>query len=139
MSFSQIRYEVENAVCTVTLNRPDQLNAVTSTMLGELREAWDRADADDAVRAVIVTGAGRAFCAGADLGAGGATFDASARGLATSAEDHRDGGGDARDRPAPTQQVEAAPGPAAPSMTIGSPTLVTRANTGCATRIIYAS
>ena len=93
MSFSQIRYEVEDAVCTVTLNRPDQLNAVTSTMLGELREAWVRADADDAVRAVIVTGAGRAFCAGADLGAGGATFDASARGLATSAEDHRDGGG----------------------------------------------
>ena len=96
MSFSQIRYEVEDAVCTVTLNRPDRLNAVTSTMLGELREAWDRADADDAVRAVIVTGAGRAFCAGADLGAGGATFvyrRASARGRATSAEDHRDGGG----------------------------------------------
>ena len=96
MSFSQIRYEVEDAVCTVTLNRPDRLNAVTSTMLGELREAWDRADADDAVRAVIVTGAGRAFCAGADLGAGGTTFvysRASARGRATSAEDHRDGGG----------------------------------------------
>jgi enoyl-CoA hydratase/carnithine racemase len=92
MSFSQIRYEVEDAVCTVTLNRPDRLNAVTSTMLGELREAWDRADADDAVRAVIVTGAGRAFCAGADLGAGGATF-AYSRGRATSAEDHRDGGG----------------------------------------------
>jgi len=96
MSFSQIHYEVEDAVCTVTLNRPDRLNAVTSTMLGELREAWDRADADDAVRAVIVTGAGRAFCAGADLGAGGTTFvyrRASARGRATSAEDHRDGGG----------------------------------------------
>jgi enoyl-CoA hydratase/carnithine racemase len=92
MSFSQIRYEVEDAVCTVTLNRPDRLNAVTSTMLGELREAWDRADADDAVRAVIVTGAGRAFCAGADLGAGGATF-VYGRGRATSAEDHRDGGG----------------------------------------------
>src|SRR2546428_1268743 len=95
MSFSQIRYEVEDAVCTVTLNRPDRLSAVTSTMLGELREAWDRADADDAVRAVIVTGAGRAFCAGADLGAGGATFvyGRAARGRAVSAEDHRDGGG----------------------------------------------
>src|SRR5881409_2387055 len=92
MPFSEIRYEVADGVCTVTLNRPDQLNAVTSTMLGELGEAWDRADADDAVRAVIVTGAGRAFCAGADLGAGGATFVYS-RGRAVSAEDHRDGGG----------------------------------------------
>src|SRR3989442_12343120 len=62
-------------------------------MLGELGEAWDRADADDAVRAVIVTGAGRAFCAGADLGAGGATFDSAARGRAATAEAHRDGGG----------------------------------------------
>lgn len=93
MPFGEIRYEVEDAVCTVTLNRPDRLNAVTATMLRELREAWDRADADDAVRAVIVTGAGRAFCAGADLGPGGATFDAAARGRATTAEDHRDGGG----------------------------------------------
>jgi len=92
MAFGEIRYEVADGVCTVTLNRPDRLNAVTSTMLGELREAWDRADADDAVRAVIVTGAGRAFCAGADLGAGGATF-VDSRGRATSAEDHRDGGG----------------------------------------------
>src|SRR3989454_11768395 len=75
MPFGEIRYEVADGVCTVTLNRPDRLNAVTATMLGELGEAWDRADADDAVRAVIVTGAGRAFCAGADLGAGGATFD----------------------------------------------------------------
>ena len=75
MTFREIRYDVEDGVCTVTLNRPDRLNAVTTTMLGELGEAWDRADADDAVRAVIVTGAGRAFCAGADLGAGGATFD----------------------------------------------------------------
>ena len=64
MPFGEIRYEVADGVCTVTLNRPDRLNAVTATMLGELREAWDRADADDAVRAVIVTGAGRAFCAG---------------------------------------------------------------------------
>jgi enoyl-CoA hydratase/carnithine racemase len=88
MPFSAIRYEVEDGVCTVTLNRPDRLNAVTPTMVNELREAWDRADADDAVRAVIVTGAGRAFCAGADLGSGGATFDYS-----RAAEDHRDGGG----------------------------------------------
>jgi enoyl-CoA hydratase/carnithine racemase len=90
MPFSLIRYEVEDGVCTVTLNRPDRLNAVTTPMLEELREAWDRADADDAVRAVIVTGAGRAFCAGADLDAGDATFDYRNR---ASAEEHRDGGG----------------------------------------------
>jgi enoyl-CoA hydratase/carnithine racemase len=97
-TFSEIRYDVEDGVCTVTLNRPDRLNAVTSTMLSELGAAWDRADADDRVRAVVVTGAGRAFCAGADLGAGGSTFDHSrrasaARGRAATAEDHRDGGG----------------------------------------------
>ena len=98
--FSEIRYEVEDGVCTVTLHRPDRLNAVTTTMLRELGEAWDRADADDAVRAVIVTGAGRAFCAGADLGSGGATFnyaerkgEIAARGRAETAEEHRDGGG----------------------------------------------
>ena len=87
--FSEIRYDVEDGVCTVTLSRPERLNAVTSTMLRELREACDRADADDAVRAVIVTGAGRAFCAGADLGSGGSTFEYE-RG---SAAEHRDGGG----------------------------------------------
>jgi len=95
--FSEIRYEVEDGVCTVTLHRPDRLNAVTATMLRELGEAWDRADADDAVRAVIVTGAGRAFCAGADLGSGGSTFNYAerkgARGGAETAEEHRDGGG----------------------------------------------
>jgi len=90
MPFSLIRYEVEDGVCTVTLNRPDRLNAVNTPMLDELREAWDRADGDDGVRAVIVTGAGRAFCAGADLGSGGATFDYHSR---ASAEEHRDGGG----------------------------------------------
>jgi enoyl-CoA hydratase/carnithine racemase len=88
MPFGAIRYEVEDGVCTVTLDRPERLNAVTPTMVSELREAWDRADADDAVRAVIVTGTGRAFCAGADLGSGGATFD-----YDRAAEDHRDGGG----------------------------------------------
>jgi enoyl-CoA hydratase/carnithine racemase len=89
MTFEQILYDVADGVCTVTLHRPDRLNAVTSRMIQELIEAFDRADADDAVRAIIVTGSGRAFCAGADLGAGGAAFD---RG-ATRAEEHRDGGG----------------------------------------------
>jgi hypothetical protein len=59
-----------DGVLTITLNRPDRLNAFTDRMMTELVDAFDRADADDAVRAVIVTGAGRAFCAGADLAAG---------------------------------------------------------------------
>ncbi|HKQ66797.1 MAG TPA: crotonase/enoyl-CoA hydratase family protein [Methylomirabilota bacterium] len=91
--FSDIRYDVEDGVCTVTLNRPERLNAVTTNTIDELNEAWDRADADDRVRAVVVTGAGRAFCAGADLSGGGSTFDSAARGRAASAEEHRDGGG----------------------------------------------
>ena len=91
--FSDIRYDVEDGVCTVTLNRPERLNAVTTNTIDELNEAWERADADDRVRAVVVTGAGRAFCAGADLSAGGSTFDSAARGRAASAEEHRDGGG----------------------------------------------
>jgi enoyl-CoA hydratase/carnithine racemase len=93
MSFDEIRYEVQDGVLTITLHRPDRLNAFTQTMMRELIEAFDRADADDDVRAVIVTGAGRAFCAGADLGAGGATFDAAERGGATAVDEHRDGGG----------------------------------------------
>jgi enoyl-CoA hydratase/carnithine racemase len=75
MNFEEIRYEVADGVLTITLDRPDRLNAFTGTMARELMEAFDRADADDDVRAVVVTGAGRAFCAGADLGSGGDTFD----------------------------------------------------------------
>jgi enoyl-CoA hydratase/carnithine racemase len=74
-SFEQITYESADGIATVTLCRPDRLNAYTDAMQAELIEAFDRADADDEVRAVIVTGAGQAFCAGADLGAGGETFD----------------------------------------------------------------
>jgi enoyl-CoA hydratase/carnithine racemase len=92
MNFDEIRYEVADGVLTITLDRPDRLNAFTGTMARELLEAFDRADADDDVRAVVVTGAGRAFCAGADLGSGGETFDWSA--LATDADDvPRDTGG----------------------------------------------
>jgi len=90
VSFQQIRYAVEDGVCTVTLDRPERLNAVTTSMLDELVAAFDRADADDAVRVVIVTGAGRAFCAGADLSGGGQTFDRAARGREG---EPRDGGG----------------------------------------------
>ena len=74
MSFQEIRYEVADSVLTITLNRPDRLNAFTPTMGRELIEAFDMADDDDDVRAVIVTGAGRGFCAGADLGGGNETF-----------------------------------------------------------------
>ncbi|MBX9606444.1 MAG: crotonase/enoyl-CoA hydratase family protein [Gammaproteobacteria bacterium] len=90
MHYEQILYAVEDGVLTLTLNRPDKLNAFTHTMLRELIDAFDRADADDDVRVVIVTGAGRGFCAGADLSAGAGSFDHAAEREAAS---HRDGGG----------------------------------------------
>src|SRR5438270_8746773 len=74
MPFEQIQTDVSDHILTITLNRPDRLNGWTQTMFKELMEAFARADADDEVRAVIVTGAGRAFCAGADLERGGETF-----------------------------------------------------------------
>jgi enoyl-CoA hydratase/carnithine racemase len=92
MDFEQIATDIDERVMTITLNRPERLNAWTATMGRELREAFDAADADDEVRAVIVTGAGRGFCAGADLEAGGETFDYRARGV--SAETPRDNGGE---------------------------------------------
>jgi enoyl-CoA hydratase/carnithine racemase len=73
--FEQIRAERAGGILTITLNRPERLNAFTETMRRELIAAFDLADSDDDVRAVIVTGEGRGFCAGADLGGGGATFD----------------------------------------------------------------
>ena len=92
MAFEQIHTELADGVLQITLNRPERLNAWTPTMARELHEAFDQADADDEVRAVIVTGAGRGFCAGADLGAGGETFDYRARG-AGDATVVRDNGG----------------------------------------------
>jgi len=82
--------EVADGVLTLTLNRPDRLNAFTERMMHEMLAVLDAVDADDAIRAVIVTGAGRGFCAGADLGGGSGTFDNSGREPAAS---HRDGGG----------------------------------------------
>ncbi|PHQ69788.1 MAG: enoyl-CoA hydratase [Sneathiella sp.] len=93
MSFEQILYEVEDQILTITLNRPDNMNAFTSIMRDELIAAFDRADEDDDVRAIIITGAGRAFCAGADLGAGKNTFNYKARGVMPEDGKHRDGGG----------------------------------------------
>src|ERR1700720_1326285 len=106
MAYEQIIYEVAENIATITLNRPEKLNAFTGIMMNEMIDAFDKADADDNVRAIIVTGAGRAFCAGADLSAGPRTFDATRedrpeRGAAIKAdgsvdwsnEGVRDGGG----------------------------------------------
>jgi len=79
-NFETIRLEVEDGIATLTLDRPDKLNAFNTLMMQEMIAAFDQTDADDSVRVVIVTGAGRAFCAGADLSAGAATFDYSTRG-----------------------------------------------------------
>jgi enoyl-CoA hydratase/carnithine racemase len=89
--FEEIRYEVADRILTITLDRPDRLNAFTPTMGRELIEAFDRADADDDVRAIVVTGEGRGFCAGADLAGGGDTFDW--RDRQSDGEIPRDGGG----------------------------------------------
>ncbi|WP_068877551.1 MULTISPECIES: enoyl-CoA hydratase-related protein [unclassified Phenylobacterium] len=80
MSYETILYEVDGPMLTVTLNRPDKLNAYTAVMGAELADAFQRADLDDAVRVVIVTGAGRGFCAGADISGGAGAFDAKAEG-----------------------------------------------------------
>lgn len=102
MQFETIRLEVDDGIATITLDRPDRLNAFTPAMQNELIMAFDETDADDAVRAVIVTGAGRAFCAGADLGDGASTFDYSTvadspirpdGSIDYSRESGRDGGG----------------------------------------------
>jgi enoyl-CoA hydratase/carnithine racemase len=94
MDYTQIRYDVADHIATITLNRPDQLNAFTGTMMRELIDAFDRVDADDDVRVVIVTGAGRGFCAGADLSSGGDTFAAGGSDVSTTVPGvPRDGGG----------------------------------------------
>src|ERR1700689_4775515 len=91
MTYEQITCEAADGILTITLDRPERLNAFTPRMASELIEAFDRADADDEVRAVIVTGAGRGFCAGADLAGDGETFDWRER--AKDGEIPRDGGG----------------------------------------------
>jgi len=90
MAYETLRTELEDGILTLTLHRPDRMNAFTPGMLEELLEVFDEVDRNDAIRVVIVTGAGRAFCAGADLGGGGGTFDRSGKEEATA---HRDGGG----------------------------------------------
>jgi enoyl-CoA hydratase/carnithine racemase len=78
MAYTEILLEVADGVAVITLNRPERLNAYTPVMGRELHEAFAVCDADDAVRAIVVTGAGRAFCAGADLARGGESFDRAA-------------------------------------------------------------
>jgi enoyl-CoA hydratase/carnithine racemase len=95
MTYETLLTENRDGILTLTLNRPERLNAFTDVMARELIDVFDRADADDSVRVVVVTGAGRAFCAGADLGSGGDTFDRAAHGRGDDPADprNRDGGG----------------------------------------------
>lgn len=83
MEYKEIRYEIADKVLTITLNCPDRMNRFTNRMFSELMHAIDQADIDDEVRAVIFTGAGRAFCAGADLSGGADTWNSDAAGGAT--------------------------------------------------------
>ncbi len=95
--FTTLRLAIDDGIATITLDRPERMNAFNGAMIRDLLAAFDATDADDAVRAVIVTGAGRAFCAGADLGSGGDTFNydkrAEIRGAGDAVGGHRDGGG----------------------------------------------
>lgn len=98
-TFNTLLYSVEDGIATITLNRPEKLNAFTTGMRDDMIAALDATDADDAVKAVVITGAGRAFCAGADLSsAGGSTFDYASRKESARDENmvngvYRDGGG----------------------------------------------
>ena len=91
--YTQIRYEVSDSIATVTLARPEKMNAFTGVMRRELLDVFDVIDADDAVRAVIVTGDGKAFCAGADLSSGAKTFDDGDWSSTSDDSVRRDGGG----------------------------------------------
>ena len=100
MKYETIKYEIDNNILTITLNRPDKLNAFTGQMMDELIFAFDSAGKDDEVRVIIVTGEGRGFCAGADLSSGNNTFNRDVRNNKGDQEDHkkdpewiRDGGG----------------------------------------------
>ena len=93
MAYTQISLDVADGIATLTMDRPEALNAFTGTMMHEMIAAFDEIDADDAVRAVVVTGRGRAFCAGADLSSGGATFSRGGSDVVTDVGVPRDGGG----------------------------------------------
>jgi enoyl-CoA hydratase/carnithine racemase len=94
MAYEQILADVKDSILTITLNRPEKLNAFTGKMMYEMIESFELASKDDDVRAIVVTGAGRAFCAGADLSSGADTFDFNAR---TDRPDRQAGSGGAID------------------------------------------
>jgi len=96
MNYETLRYEISDHILTLTLNRPERMNAFNGRMCNELMAAFDAADADDTVKVVIVTGEGRAFCAGSDLEKGGDTWSNHAQHIAAQATSERyvgDGGG----------------------------------------------
>ncbi len=93
MEFQDITYDVSDGIATITLHRPDKMNAFTGRMMHEIISALDHTDADDNVKAVIFTGAGRAYCAGADLSSGGETFAKGGSDVQTKQGVPRDGGG----------------------------------------------
>jgi enoyl-CoA hydratase/carnithine racemase len=96
MTYETLRYEIADRILTLTLNRPERMNAFTGRMADELIDAFDKADADDEIKVVIVTGAGRAFCAGSDLEKGGDTWSKHGDYIAKQAATDRyvgDGGG----------------------------------------------
>jgi enoyl-CoA hydratase/carnithine racemase len=90
MPYETLQTDLQDRILTVTLHRPDRLNAFTQTMLDELLDVIDEVDRNDEIRVVLFTGSGRAFCAGADLASGGDSFDSSE---VEAADQHRDGGG----------------------------------------------
>jgi enoyl-CoA hydratase/carnithine racemase len=94
MKLTQVKYRVESGIATITLHRPDKMNAFTPTMREEMIDSIREADRDDGARVVVVTGAGKAFCAGADLSGGGGAFNRTVQeGKKVSIAEHRDGGG----------------------------------------------
>ena len=93
MELQDTSLDIYDGIATVTLNRPDKLNAFTGRMMNEMIDIFDRTDADDDVKAVIITGAGRGFCAGADLSSGGDTFSRGGSDVMSRQGVPRDGGG----------------------------------------------
>jgi len=93
VDYQDITLDIADGIATITLNRPDKLNAFTGKMMHEIIDAFDRTDADDDVKVVIVTGAGKGFCAGADLSSGGDTFAKGGSDVQTKQGVPRDGGG----------------------------------------------
>ena len=93
MTYNTILVAKDNGLATITLNAPDKLNAVSRKMIAELKQCWEELAADASVRAVLLTGAGRGFCAGADLSSGGNTFAKGGSDVQTKVGVPRDGGG----------------------------------------------